>query len=119
MKLKTFQRKMCAISCFLATILYVLVSYYTSCYTWTLFFFLLIPLMPVLVGLKKVSLSYDLLVVISYLVLGISQNGWHPWWVLFLTIPIYHIFIDDCRKKKKENIDIKIKVEDDDIEIIG
>lgn len=116
MNLKSFQRKMCAISCFLAIILYVLVGYYTSCWTWTLAFFLLIPLMPFLVGLQKISLSYDLFVVIAYLILGFTIGGWHPWWVLFLTIPIYHIFLDDIKKKKKSKT--QIKIDDLDIEII-
>ncbi|MBE6132578.1 MAG: hypothetical protein E7180_04220 [Erysipelotrichaceae bacterium] len=103
MKLKSFQKKMCAVSTFIAIIAYVLVSHFTSCWTWTLFIFLIIPLMPVLVGLKKLTLSYDLLVVIVYLILGFAIGGWHPWWVLFLTIPIYHIFVDDIKRKKKLN----------------
>lgn len=114
MNLKSFQLKMCAASALISTIAYVLIGYYTNCWTWTIFIFLLVPLMPFLVGLKKLKLSYDFLVVIIYLVLGFAFDGWHPWWVLFLTIPIYHIFLDDIlrkRKNKKEKEKEEVEVE--------
>lgn len=102
MNMRSFQLKMCGVSTFLAIIAYVLVGYYTSCWTWSLFIFAIIPLMPFLVGLKKIHISYDLIIVAIYLVLGFTINGWHPWWVLFLTIPVYHIFLDDILRKRKK-----------------
>lgn len=115
--MKSFQKKMCAISLFLAIIAYVLISYYTSCWTWTLFIFLLVPLMPFLVGLKKISLSYDLFIVVLYLVIGFAFGGWHPWWVLFLTIPIYHIFVDDIKRKKKMEKAKKSNSQNEEVEV--
>ena len=115
MKLKSFQKKMCAAAVFIAVISYVLISYFTSCWTWTLFIFLIIPFMPFLVGLKRIKFSYDLLVIIAYLIIGFAAGGWHPWWVLFLTIPVYHIFFDDIKIKKK--IKDKFNQEDNIIDI--
>ncbi len=48
-----------------------------------------------------------------------EQNLWHPMWVVFLAIPVYHIFVNRIRyivrirKAKKEEKDI-IDQEDDD-----
>ena len=113
--MKNFRVKMCASSALIAVIAYVLVGYYTKCWTWSLFIFLIVPLMPFLTGLKKITITYDLIVVIVYLVLGFTIKGWHPWWVLFLTIPIYHIFFDDVFKhrKKKKIIDVEVVDEDE------
>ena len=36
--------------------------------------------------------------------LALPSHPWHPAWVIFLTIPVYHIFMD---KKDDDNIEIK------------
>ena len=42
----------------------------------------------------------------AYLTLGFTIHGWHPWWVLFLTIPVFHILFDhpvvEIRKGNKD-----------------
>jgi len=45
---------------------------------------------------EVVSAIYAPLVVIAYLMLGflIPGGGWHPWWILFLTIPLVPSLID-------------------------
>ncbi|GHU72320.1 hypothetical protein AGMMS49992_08020 [Clostridia bacterium] len=35
---------------------------------------------------------YPVLVTLVYLVLGCLFDWWHPWWILFLTVPLYYIF---------------------------
>lgn len=39
------------------------------------------------------ELPFSLLVVIAYILLGVWTGAWHPGWLLFLTIPLYHTTI--------------------------
>lgn len=49
---------------------------------------------PVAIEKKRrspwLTLPYPFIVAIVYLFIGFSSGGWHPWWILFLTIPIYY-----------------------------
>ncbi|MDR2657643.1 MAG: helix-turn-helix domain-containing protein [Oscillospiraceae bacterium] len=35
---------------------------------------------------------YPVLITLVYLSMGCFLNWWHPWWLLFMTIPLYYIF---------------------------
>ncbi|MDR0395705.1 MAG: helix-turn-helix transcriptional regulator [Oscillospiraceae bacterium] len=35
---------------------------------------------------------YPVLVTLVYLSMGCILNWWHPWWMLYLTVPLYYIF---------------------------
>ena len=52
---------------------------------------------------KKKSIARDfpvgLLVTVAYLIIGGVYNLWHPGWLVFFIIPIYHQFVDCFRKK--------------------
>ncbi|MBQ9513978.1 MAG: hypothetical protein IJR66_03265 [Clostridia bacterium] len=69
--------------------------------------FLLIPLMPYLVGKKKLRFSVPLFITIVYLILGLGWNLWHPAWIIFLLIPVFEIFLskDGFEQDKKEETD--------------
>ncbi len=60
---------------------------------WLVFF--LIPIIPSFVSAvrrrKASRFSYPVLVAGVYLLLGMWRGMWHPWWILFLTIPLYYI----------------------------
>ena len=71
--------------------------------------FLLIPIMPFLVGYKKIKITYPLICIVLYLILGIGFDLWHPSWIIFLTIPVFEIFAYGLGSKKKDDDD------DDDI----
>ena len=60
-------------------------------YSWLVFF--LIPITPILLGTKKLVISYPLIVVVVYILMGVfwEDYGWHPGWIIFLTIPIVSI----------------------------
>lgn len=68
--------------------------------------FLLIPIMPILLGIKRISLGYPSLCLIVYLIIGFAFKMWHPGWIIFLTVPIVSIFfhkpIIEINKKNKE-----------------
>ena len=74
---------------------------------WSLLVFLLVPLAPIITGLQKITISYSLIVVVVYLVLGFTINWWHPGWVLFLTIPIFYIFFPRGLRRSFERVDKK------------
>ena len=56
--------------------------------------FVLIPIMPFLVGYKKIKFTYGSFIAVAYVAVGLIFKVWHPTWIIFLTIPIYHIFVD-------------------------
>jgi len=93
-KSRVIRARICACTLFIAIIAYILIGYYLDEWAWSLFVFAIVPLMPFALGLKRIHISYELVVVAVYLTLGFAIDGWHPWWVLFLTIPVYHILFD-------------------------
>ena len=93
-KSRAIRAKICACTLFVAIIAYILIGYYLDEWRWSLFVFAIVPLMPFVLGLKRIHISYELVVLAVYLTLGFTIHGWHPWWVLFLTIPVFHILFD-------------------------
>lgn len=41
-----------------------------------------------------ITFPYPIVVVLLYLFVGFAFGGWHPWWMLFLTIPIYYWIVN-------------------------
>lgn len=72
--------------------------------------FLLIPVMPYLVGKKKIRFSIPFIITIIYLIIGFGWNLWHPGWIIFILIPVFEIFFGSHPFEKKE----KDKDDDDD-----
>lgn len=54
--------------------------------------FLMIPIMPILLGVKKIRLSIPLMITIIYIILGLGFGLWHPWWIIFILVPVFEIF---------------------------
>ena len=113
------RKRIAACTLLLCIIAYVITSYYTNEWRYTLFIFLAVPIVPTLLGLQGLNISYELVVIVAYLSIGFSTKQWHPWWVLFLTIPVYHILFHDFKwAKLKINTKEKIEdFEDDEIKI--
>ncbi len=84
--------------------------------------FLLVPLMPYIIGKKKIILSVTLVISIIYVVgcLIASSLGykiWHPAWLIFLLIPIIKIVMvpskeEIVKKVKKGCIEVDCDEED-------
>ncbi len=94
------------VTVFAVIIAYILLGVYLKhpngwVYTWMLFF--LIPITPSIVeaiaSKHFTKFCYPVLVTGIYCFLGMWFNLWHPFWFLFLTIPVYYIIfkpIDDA-----------------------
>ena len=94
-----WKNKISSITPFVVIIAIVLLqTFVPNPYWW--FLLLLIPIVPILLGMIKIRFSYELLCVAVFMIIGLClpSHPWHPAWVIFLTIPIYHILID-----KKDN----------------
>lgn len=56
--------------------------------------FLAIPILPqIYTAFKRKNLQFlpiGLIVLVSYLLIGLLTGKWHPFWALFFIIPVYH-----------------------------
>ena len=65
---------------------------------WGLMVFLLVPLyytlFDAIAARDPLTFWFPVLVLLIYLILGITLHWWHPGWLVFLTIPIYYTIWD-------------------------
>ena len=93
---------------------------------WTLFILIPIPgeIVSAIIKRKFCQFPIVMIVVFAYLFMGMKFSMWHPWWLLFIIIPIYYsvfgpldkvIFEHNLNKEKEDNVitingsDIKVK----------
>ena len=73
--------------------------------TWLIF--LTIPVYYEMIAMSKAKsfrakaniFPYPILCAIFYLSIGFDYGWWHPAWLLFLTIPIYYMFVNSSKSK--------------------
>ena len=120
----TTKRKILAITPICCTIAYLLIGFLIGGSAWGygITVYLLVPLMPYLIGLKKIVISVTLVITCIYvfgclIAMHFGLNIWHPAWVIFLLIPIIHILKvpskKDEGKEKKETVVVE-EVDDED-----
>lgn len=97
--------KIIAITPFVALIAFIILATYGYAHPGWLVF-LLIPLMPFAVGKDKIRITYPLITIIIYVVIGVFFQWWHPGWVIFLTIPVYYILVTPKKVTKRVKNDI-------------
>ena len=103
---KGFRARVCSASVFISLFIFFVLGFYLEQsgvahpYGWASISFSLIILLPFILGLEKIRISFPLVIVAAYLILGFTINGWHPWWVLFLLIPLISSIFDAIAKKK-------------------
>lgn len=64
--------------------------------------FLLIPLMPFLVGKKKMSVS--IVIIIIYIIVSLVTKAWKVTWVIMLLIPIMNIILLPEERSRKSKL---------------
>ncbi|MDR1569038.1 MAG: helix-turn-helix domain-containing protein [Oscillospiraceae bacterium] len=90
------------------TIFYLFLGFVFSWWHPSWILFLTIPLyytVPDLSGKDNrekarelLKFPYPVVCAIAYLMIGFLWNWWHPTWLLFLTIPLYYIFLASVEK---------------------
>ena len=112
---KGFRVRLCSAIPIISLIIFLLIGFIGDEFgkslwhpAWIVFF--LIPITPILLGLKKLYISYPIFCVIAYITLGIifPEWGWHPGWIIFLTIPVVSILFP----KKRRTVIIDDGIED-------
>ncbi len=81
--------------------------------------FLLIPVMPYLVGKKKIRFSVPFIITIIYLIIGFGWDLWHPGWIIFILIPVFEILFGShpFEKNREDKDEIKCNKKDDYIDV--
>lgn len=94
-----WRNKIIAVTPFVCLITFFILNHFGYAHPgWIIF--LLIPLMPFLVGKKKISAS--VVVIVIYLIVSlILKDKWGITWVILLTIPIINILLIPSEKKTK------------------
>lgn len=108
----SFKKRLLAVTPMICVFLYLLLGFVWGLWHPGWLIFLLIPIMPYLVGNKKLKFSIPLVVTIIYLIMGFGWGLWHPGWIIFLLIPIITTLIgNDNEKKNKKKTEDYIDVE--------
>lgn len=109
--------KIMAITPMSCVLIYLFLGFQFGLWLEALPVFLLIPLMPVFLGYKKLRLSIPLIITIIYLILGFGFDYWHPGWIIFLMIPILQILTSPSKKGRFFDFRSKkdITIEDDEV----
>lgn len=107
----TLKRKIMFITPFCTFILFIVLRYIlrelgeTDKLKWTYLVYLINLVIPFLIGEWKINISYPLVMIVLFLILGFCFDLWHPGWVVFVTIPIYYTLKAPTAKKVKKNVD--------------
>lgn len=97
------KNKIVAITPFVCLIAFFLLGYFTKNWHPSWMVFLLIPLMPFIVGEKKIRFSMPFIIATIYVVAGLLTGLWHPLWVILLLIPVFHIILTPTRNESKND----------------
>lgn len=97
-----FRKRLIAAAPFISLLLFFIIWFVVGKFKYAWLAFLLIPLMPILVGYQRIKFTFSLFITVIYLIIGFAYGVWHPGWIIFLLIPIYHILFPKsiyCKKK--------------------
>ena len=101
-----WKNKVIAITPFVCAIVFFIlaIEYKLAHPGWVVF--LLVPLMPFLLGKKKISVSV-IIIIIYFIVSVVLKDKWNITWVILLLIPIMNILIvpSERSKIKKDEFD--------------
>lgn len=86
-----FRKRVLIATPLISVFLFLGIGFFTGKWNYAWIVFFLIPMMPFILGLKTIKLTFPALVTFTYLIIGFIWNLWHPGWIIFLLIPIYSI----------------------------
>ena len=125
------RKKVMAVTPILCVIIYLTLGFLIktpNMWAWGLFVFLLIPIMPYLIGWRKIVVSVTFVITITYVLAGVittllkvdvfstgHYGIWHPGWIIFLFIPVIRILmVPEKKKDEKKETKKEAYVEVDD-----
>lgn len=109
----SWKKKITSITPLLCLIAFLLIGFLGNYWHPGWIVFLLIPIMPILLGEER--FTFRILFVAIYLILGIIWGMWHPWWVILILIPVFEILFKTPKKKNTFKKNITINLDEDDI----
>ncbi|MCR5232012.1 MAG: hypothetical protein K6B64_05125, partial [Acholeplasmatales bacterium] len=86
-----YRRRIIAATPIISLIIFLCMGYIFNMWAYGCLAFLLIPLMPIMLGEVSLDILYPIIVLVVYISLGFAFGIWHPAWIMFLTIPVYYI----------------------------
>ncbi|MFA5542267.1 MAG: hypothetical protein WC008_02320 [Bacilli bacterium] len=110
----SFRAKISAITPLTCVATYLFLGFQFGLWKEGLVVFLLIPIMPILLGYKKLRFSVGFIITIIYLIMGFGFHYWHPGWIIFFLIPIIQILIAPSSKKWFKTKNDKTTIIDDE-----
>ncbi|MCL1859567.1 MAG: hypothetical protein FWF92_10100 [Oscillospiraceae bacterium] len=89
----------------LVVFVYLAVGFWLNTWHPTWLMFMTVPIYYEMIAMSRAKslrakaniFPYPIICVIVYLALGFDYNWWHPAWMLFLTIPIYYMFVNSIK----------------------
>ena len=94
----SFRKRFVAATPLICVIIFLLLGFCKGMWHPGWVVFLAIPVVPVILGVKRVSSIYPLFCGVAYVVMGACWELWHPGWIIFLTIPVVEILFGGKRK---------------------
>jgi len=85
-----WQKRVVAAMPLIALVIYLFIGFQFNLWHPGWVVFVLVPLTPFLVGLKQIRITFPLVVLVIYFILG-AFGFWHPGWLVFLLILIQNI----------------------------
>lgn len=86
----TWQKRVVAATPLISLLIFLFLGFFYELWNPGWLVFLLIPIVPFLVGLRQIRITFPLLVFVTYIGIGVA-GYWHPGWIIFLLIPIQNI----------------------------
>lgn len=86
----TWQKRVVAATPLISLLIFLFLGFFYNLWNPGWLVFLLIPIVPFLVGLKQIRITFPLLVFVTYIGIGVA-GYWHPGWIIFLLVPIQNI----------------------------
>lgn len=84
------ERILCATP-LISLIIFLCMGFIGNMWAWGCLAFLLVPLMPIILGEINPEYIFPIVVAGVYVAIGFGFNWWHPGWIIFLLIPVYYI----------------------------
>jgi hypothetical protein len=86
----TWQRRVVVATPLIALMIFFVLGFVYRFWDYAWLAFLLILIVPFLVGLKPIRITFPLVILVAYIIIGLF-GYWHPGWIIFLLIPIQNI----------------------------